>query len=198
LSFADRAGSSLELTRALGLLARGEADPPAAQQVFSAAYSELHRLASGLMRRERGNHTLSATALVHEAYLRLVDQTLSSVEGRAHFYGIAARAMRQILVDHARRRSAGKRGGHWDRVTLDENLAGEGLRDLDLLAVDDAITKLNTHDERAARVVELKFFAGLTNAEAAQVLAVSERTVDTDWKLARLWLKRALSESPGP
>ncbi len=150
-------------------------------------------MAGDLMRRERPDHTLRPTALVHEAYLRLVDASPASPwENRAHFFGIAARAMRQILVDHARERSALKRGGGLQRITLDEPLAAADALDLDILAVHDALDKLAVLDERMARGVELRVFAGLTMTEVAEVLGVSKRTADGDWSVARKWLAKEL------
>jgi len=185
------------LTRILAELAGGNKDPAVRDRLYRAAYAELRRLAGGLMRRERANHTLSPTALVHEAYLKLVDQSEAGWESRAHFLGIAARAMRQILVDHARRRAARKRGGRYDRVTLEENLIGRDERPLDILILDAALEKLAAQDARAERVVELRIFTGLTNRECALVLGVSLRTVEADWKLARMWLGRELAERSG-
>ncbi len=166
--------------------------PARTEQLFALIYDELRRIAAGLLRRERPEHTLQPTALVHEAYLKLVDQTRIRWQDRAHFLGIAARAMRQILVDHARGRAAKKRGGGRQRVTLDEGLLAEEGKELELLALDDAMTRLAGFDERAARVVELRIFGGLTVTEIALVLGVSKRTVDGDWSVARMWLAREL------
>ena len=149
------------------------------------------------MRRERVDHTLQPTALVHEVYIKLVDQPLADWEDRAHFIGIATRAMRQILVDHARGRAAAKRGGGWHRVTLDESILG-GRSEFEMLAIDEALTNLTQLDERAARVAELRMIGGLSVKETAHVLGVSPRTVDNDWAMARMWLSRALREGdPG-
>jgi len=156
-------------------------------------YEELRRLAGSYMRKEREGHTLQATALANEAYLRLADQTKVKWRGRAQFLAIAARAMRQILVDHARRRDAEKRGGEFARVTLSDTAATFGQPVLDLLALEEALTSLGALDERKARVVELRFFAGLTSKEAAEALGVSETTVEDDWALARAWLRRRLA-----
>ena len=155
-------------------------------------YDELRRLAASYMRQERDAHTLQATALANEAYVRLADQTKVHWRGRAQFLAIAARAMRQILVDHARRREAEKRGGGQARVTISDTAATFGQPVLDLLALDEALAALGTLDERKARVVELRFFAGLTTKEAAEALGASETTVDDDWALARAWLRRRL------
>lgn len=163
-------------------------------QLFGVVYGELHRIAGNLMRRERPDHTLQPTALVHEVYLRLVDQTRTEWKDRAHFYGVAARAMRHILVDHARRYRAQKRGGDWHRVTLDEDLEDHRRFDCEILALHDALERLAQDDERMARVVELRIFAGMTSREVAHVLGFSKRTVDSDWKVAKMWLGKELSE----
>lgn len=156
-------------------------------------YEELRRLAGSYMRNEREAHTLQATALANEAYLRLADQTKVQWRGRAQFLAVAARAMRQILVDHARRHGAEKRGAGRARVTLSDTAATFGQPVLDLLALDEALTALGALDERKAKVVELRFFAGLTTREAAEALGASETTVDDDWALARAWLRRRLT-----
>lgn len=169
----------------------------ALQQVLELLYPELRRLAGRLMRRERQGHTLQPTALVHEAFLELVDETATSWECRAHFMGVAARVMRRILVDHARRRGANKRGGGLRHVTLDEALAAGPERSLDLLHLDDALERLATLDARGAQVVEMRVFGGLTADEVATALGVSKRTVDSDWSVARMWLARELSAPAG-
>lgn len=161
-------------------------------------YEELRRLAAAYMRKERETHTLQATALANEAYVRLADETKVRWRGRAQFLAIAARSMRQILVDHARRHGAEKRGAGLARVTLSDTTATFGQPVLDLLDLDDALTKLGALDERKARVVELRFFAGLSAREAAEALDVSETTVDDDWALARAWLRRRLGTEYGP
>jgi RNA polymerase sigma factor (TIGR02999 family) len=176
----------------LGLTSETERDPAAAGRVFELVHGELHRLAANLMRRERPDHTLQPTALVNEAYLRLVDGTRVEWQNRAHFFGIAARAMRQILVDHARMRAAEKRGGGWERVTLDEQLMPNVASEVDLTELDDALTRLGGLDERMARIVELRFFAGLTVDEVAHVLGISRRTVEREWRVAKMWLAREL------
>lgn len=155
-------------------------------------YEELRRLAGARMRGEREGHTLQPTALANEVYLRLVDQSRVRWRGRAQFLAIAARAMRQILVDHARRQGASKRGAGRARVTLSDSTATFGQPDLDLLDLEEALSALGALDERKARVVELRFFAGLTTGEAAEALDVSETTVEDDWALARAWLRRRL------
>jgi RNA polymerase sigma factor (TIGR02999 family) len=182
-----------EITRLLlELSAQERSDPLGSERLIELVYGELRATADALMRRERVNHTLQPTALVHEAYLRLVHQDAIQWTGRAHFLGIAARCMRQILVDHARRKNAAKRGGHDAVVTLDEELASEMDEEIELLELDDALEKLAKLDERSARVAEMRLFAGMTVEETALALSVSPRTVDGDWATARLWLRREL------
>lgn len=157
-------------------------------------YDELRSLARRLMSAERRNHTLQATAVVHEAYLKLVDQTRVGWQGRAHFLAVAAQAMRRVLCDHARRHRSRKRGGDWKRVTLhDDAFAPSELAAEELLALDTALTRLAGLDERQAQVVELRTFAGLTVDEVATLLGVSRRTVEKDWTHARVWLRRELA-----
>ena len=168
-------------------------DSEAAARLMPIVYDELRRLARQYLRRERVDHTLQPTALVHEAYLRLVDERSVSSQGRAHFHGIAAKVMRRILVDHARARNAAKRGGLAEKVPLDE------ARDLppevtnDLAALDDALEDLAKSYPRKSEVVELKFFGGLEANEIAEVLQVSPKTVLRDWQFAKLWLCRELA-----
>jgi RNA polymerase sigma factor (TIGR02999 family) len=156
-------------------------------------YPELRRIATRLMRRERDSHTLQPTAVVHEAFLRLVDQQTIDWQDRAHFLGIAARVMRQILVEHARRHGAAKRGGGSDRVTLDENTLPREDASFGLLALDEVLTRFAALDPRSAQVAELRIFGGLTVRETAEQLQISTRTVDNDWAMARLWLARELT-----
>lgn len=163
--------------------------------LVEALYPELRRLAGRLMRRERAGHTLQPTALVNEAFMRLVDDARVDWQGRAHFLGVSARLMRQILVDHARRQQALKRGGVGFRpVALDE-ARDESPADrlVDVLVLNEVLDRLAGFDPRGARVVELRVFGGLTAEEAAAVLGVSKRTVDTDWSAARLWLAKHLT-----
>jgi len=155
-------------------------------------YDELRRQAAHYLKHEREGHTLQTTALVHEAYVRLIDQNGVRWQNRAHFFAISAELMRRILVDHARKRNAAKRGGDAVRVTLDEVVQGAGQQNLDLIAVDKALTRLAALDAQQARVVELRFFGGLTVEETAEVLGVSERTVKRDWSVAKAWIRRAL------
>ncbi|HEX7880813.1 MAG TPA: sigma-70 family RNA polymerase sigma factor [Candidatus Eisenbacteria bacterium] len=158
-------------------------------------YDELRRIAARHLERERPDHTLQPTALVHEAYFRLIDQRKVDWRNRAQFLGLAAEMMRRILVNHARERSALKRGGGFRKVSLTEALDTPGP-EVDLAGLDEALRRLADLDSRKARVVELRFFGGLTNAEAAEVLAVSEATIERDWSFARAWLFAALAESP--
>ncbi len=181
-----------DITRILERMQGDEPDPRARQELYRIVYDELRRIAAGLLRRERAGHTLQPTALVHEAYLKLAGGPGPDWKGRAHFLGVSARAMRQVLVDHARARAAAKRGGGVKPVTLIEDLDGGGGRELELLALDDALTRLAAEDPRGARVVELRVFAGLTMEEIAAVLGVSRRTTDGDWAVARMWLAREL------
>ena len=162
-------------------------------QLLPVIYDELKRLAASQLRRERGEHTLGATALVHEAYLRLVDQRAVDWRSRAHFFGIAAQAMRRILVDHARRRGAHKRS-HDLQVTLDVNAPiAIDTDSSEILAVHDALDRLLTLDARQARLVELRYFGGFTLDESAELLGVSAATAYRDWALARAWLQRELA-----
>jgi RNA polymerase sigma factor (TIGR02999 family) len=162
-------------------------------QLVEALYPELRRLAARLMRRERDGHTLQPTAVVHEAFVRLVNQQTIDWQDRAHFLAIAARIMRQILIEHARRRGTAKRGANPDRVTLDEALVPGDDPAFSLLVLDDVLTRLEAVDPRGAQVAELRVFGGLTVQEAAHALGVSARTVHKDWAVARLWLARELA-----
>ena len=155
-------------------------------------YEELHRIAARAMRRERSDHTLQPTALVHEAYVRLVRGSEVDWQDRAHFLGIAAHVMRQVLVDHARKKGAARRGGDAARVTLTEGGLGAPDDQLELLDLHHALERFAQVDERAARVAELRLFAGATVPEVAEALGVSKRTVDVDWAAARMWLTREL------
>jgi len=168
-------------------------DAGALERLVPILHGELKRIASRHMARERKDHTLQPTALVNEAFLRLVDQTVDW-RNRAQFFGIAARLMRQILVDHARHRGRAKRGGEQVQVALDEALDVAQTRDADLVALDEALTALAQFDPQQSRVVELRYFGGLTIAETAEVLGVSDSTVEREWNLARAWLLRELSK----
>ena len=156
-------------------------------------YRELHRLARRRLRGERVDHTLQATALVHEAYVRLVGQTRMRWQNRAQFFGTAAQLMRRILVDHAREHRAAKRGGHATRVELDEALGVAQAHDVDVLALDIVLDRLEAIDPRQSQLVVLRFFGGLTINEVAEVLEISPATAKREWVTAKIWLRRALS-----
>lgn len=162
--------------------------------LFPVLYDELRRLAEHRLNHERRDHTLSPTALVHEAYLKLIDQTRTDWENRAHFFGIAALAMRRILINYARDRSAEKRGGGVEVVTLLEGDIARETSPRDLLTLDAALERLSAVSERAARVVTMRFFAGLTQEEIAEALGVAVPTVQRDWQTARAWLSRELDD----
>lgn len=180
------------------MLARlAEGDGAARERLLPVVYDELRRIASAYLARERVNHTLQPTALVHEAYLKLVDQSTLRFEGRAQFFALAARSMRQILVDHARTKRRLKRGGGAVAVSLsDDQPTPTELSIPDVLAIDEALEKLNTLDERKAHLVELRFFGGLTEAEAAEALGIARSTAAEDWRFVKAWLRRELSEEP--
>ncbi len=168
-------------------------DRDAEERLFPLVYDELKSLARSYLRKERGEHTLQPTALVNEAYLRLIDQTRVDWKNRSHFYGIAAQIMRRILIDHARSHTSGKRGGAAQKISLDDATISVDQDATDLLALDQALTKLAAIDPRKERVVELMYFAGLEQKEVAVVLDVAEKTVQRDWQMAKLWLLRELS-----
>lgn len=178
-----------------GLLrAWNDGDPKAVNELMPLVYAELHRLARANLRGERADHTLQATALVNEAYVRLVGQTRVKWQNRAQFFGTAAQFMRRILVDHARDRLSAKRGGGAPRVELDEALLATSDRGIDLLALDAALERLERLDPRQGRLVVLRFFGGLTIEEAAAVLDISPATAKREWTTARIWLRRELAE----
>ena len=179
------------------LLAWSQGDPSALEKLTPLVYQELHRLARGYMGREHAGHTLQTTALVHEAYLRLIDSSRVRWQNRAHFFAVAAQLMRRILVDFARSHHQLKRGGEAPRVSLSEAFEVAGEKDADLVALDDALQNLASVDLRKSRVVELRFFGGLSVEETAEVLQVSPDTVMRDWRLAKLWLLRELSKGEG-
>lgn len=170
----------------------GDGDESAVNRLLPLVYDELRALAESYLRQERRGHTLQATALVNEAYLRLVKQDEVEWKNRAHFFAVAAQAIRRILVDHARGVQRAKRGGDRERVRLDDDIAVVAERDLDLVALDELLEKLAALHERQAQIVELRFFGGLSNEEVASYLGVSPRTVEGDWSMARAWLRRAL------
>ena len=177
------------------LLDWGKGDKAALDRVIPLVYQELRRLAHRQMRRERASHTLQTTALINEAYLRLVDYVRVRPRDRAHFFAIAAQAMRRILIERARSRRSSKRGSGAQHVSLDEATEVSNQRAADLLALDDALTNLAEMDPRKAQIVELKYFGGMTIEEAAEALEVSTPTVERDWHLARIWLHREISKT---
>ena len=166
------------------------------EEALPAVYTELRQLAASYLRRERADHTLQPTALVHEAYLRLAGQRNVRWENRAQFLGVAARMMRRILANHAARRNAGKRGGGGGRFALDEDLDFFDRREVSIAAVDQALRDLETLDSRQGQIVELRFFGGLTIEEVAEVLEVSPATVKREWSTAKLWLYREIAGRP--
>ena len=172
-----------------------QGDKAALDRLMPLVYDELRRRAERYLRQERPDHTLQATALVHEAYLQLVDQRQVRWQNRAHFIGLAAQLMRRILVEHARRHQAGKRGGAAHKLTLDESLGLSTERGVNLVALDEALTALADLDPQQSRIVELRFFGGLTVDETAEVLGVSPRTVDREWRMAKAWFESELARS---
>ena len=191
--FVERASRD-EITNVLR--AWGSGDAEALNRLTPVVYDELKRIAAGYMRREGPDNSLQPTALVHEAYLKLVDARFMEWQDRAHFFAVAARIMRRILVDAARSKDAGKRGGGAIRVDIQESIDGMPLRNDQMIRLDDALNALARFDARKADVVELRFFGGLSVEETAQVLKISPQSVMRDWKLARSWLAREM-ERPG-
>ena len=191
-----------DVTMILAELRQG--DGSAIERLLPLVYEELRAIASGFFRHERAEHTLQPTALVHEAYLKLVHQDRAQWQDRAHFFAVASTLIRRILVDHARRSGAGKRGGAWRRLTISDAAADDGIGDdhdadeVDVERLDAALTRLRDLSERQSRVVELRFFGGLNVEQAALVLDVSPRTVKGDWRVARAWLRRELGEGAAP
>jgi RNA polymerase sigma-70 factor (ECF subfamily) len=178
------------------LLDWNNGDTAALDELMPLVYAELHRLAASYLSRERSDHTLQPTALVNEAYLRLIDQNSVAWQNRAQFFGIAAQMMRRILVNHARDRQADKRGGpHVLRVSLDDAISFFEERDVNLVALDDALEALGNLDQRQSQIVELRFFGGLTIEEVAAQLHASPATVKREWTTAKLWLLRELSRN---
>jgi len=171
----------------------GNGNQKALENLMPLVYDELRRIARRFMRRQSAGHTFQTTELIHEAYLKLARGEDQNWQNRAHFFGVAARAMRHILVDYARQRSSQKRGGWQEKITLDETAAVSFQRSDDLVMLDDAMRQLAALDERKAQVVELKYFGGLTNEEIAEVLKISPETVKRDWRFSRTWLLRELT-----
>jgi len=175
-----------QVTQILRELQNG--DKTAEARLIPIVYAELRRLAGYYLRGERSGHTLQPTALVHEAYIRLTGMQGVEWQGRSHFFAVSAHVMRHILVDHARAQAATKRGGDWEPVTLDEARAVSLSRPEQFVALDEALQRLSAMDARQSRIVELRFFGGLTEEEIAEVLGLSTRTIKRDWRLARAWL----------
>ena len=188
-------GSGHEVTELLH--AWKEGDVGARDRLLPLIYDELRRRAAAHLRRERRNHTLQPTALVHEAYLRLLDQRDVPGKNRGQFFGIASQMMRRILVDHARARRMAKRSGRWTRVTLDEAIRAKHPADADILDLDAALKQLAEFDPRKSRIAELRFFGGLSLEETGEVLGISLATVERDWQAARAWLFKTMS-TPSP
>ncbi len=183
---------SKEITRMLREWSGGK--PEALDALLPLVYAELRRQAASFLRRERAGHTLQTTDLIHEVYLKLIDQRAVNWQNRAHFFGIAAQTMRRILVDHARGRNREKRGGHGEDLPLEAaTLAVSQERSIDLVALDEALERLAVFDERQARIVELRYFSGLSIEETAEVLRISPATVKNDWNVAKAWLRHEIS-----
>ncbi|MBD0370223.1 MAG: sigma-70 family RNA polymerase sigma factor [Pyrinomonadaceae bacterium] len=177
---------SKEITQLLLELSNG--NRAAVDALLPLIYDELRSLAANYLRRERPDHTLQPTALVHEAYLRMIDQTRANWQNRAHFFGVSAQMMRRILVDHARAHNAGKRGADFQKLSLEDNIDKAVERSSELIALDEALTDLAEIDEQKARIVELRYFGGLSAEETAEVLGVAAVTVKRHWRMARAWL----------
>jgi RNA polymerase sigma-70 factor (ECF subfamily) len=186
-------GDDADITSMLAAASSGDED--AARRLTGLVYDELRRRAEALMRREAPGHTVQATMLVHDAYLKLIHQERAQWHDRQHFYAIAAQTMRRILVDHARGRQRDKRGGDRVKVSLDDGLGLTVDADADVLAVDQALQRLEQVDPQQARIVELRFFAGLTVDEVAQHLGMSKRAVEAEWTMIAAWLRRELTSA---
>jgi RNA polymerase sigma factor (TIGR02999 family) len=186
-------GSSSQVSE---LLVRWRAgDASALDSLIPLVYTELRKLARAYLRQERRDHTLQSAALVHEAYVRLANQASPQYQNRAHFFGVAARLMREILVDHARNRAAAKRGAGVPQLALDEAVNIPQLKSVDLILLDDALERLSKLDERQCRIVELRFFAGLSIEDTSEALGISHATVSREWTTARLWLRREIANA---
>ena len=180
-----------------GLLIRwGAGDREALEHLTPLVYGELRKLARSLLRRERPGHTLSSTALVHEAYLKLIDQRRAAGESRTYFFGAAAQIMRRVLVDHAKKKFAERRGGSAAKLAMRDDIAWVDAISEDVLALDQVLSRLGEVDPRKVQVVEMKVFGGMTNQETARALGISDATVERDWTMARAWLIRALNGRP--
>jgi RNA polymerase sigma-70 factor (ECF subfamily) len=168
-------------------------DSAALAELIPLIYNELHRIAHGYMRRERPGHTLQTSALINEAYIRLLDQHQAHWQNREHFFAIASRLMRRVLVDQARKKGSGKRGENPLLVSFHEGMAVSGVREMDLVKLDDALKDLEALDERRSRIVDMRFFGGLSLKEIAEVLGLSVPTVEREWRAARAWLYKAMA-----
>ena len=186
-------GAGIDVTQMLEAL--GDGDTRAPELLLPAVYDELRRLAHGYMKNERAEHTLQATALVHEAYLQLVDWKNVSWQNRAHFFAAAAQMMRKVLVDHAREKNALKRGGGTTTIALDAAISFPERDNVDLMLLDSSLSELAQFDPQQARIVELRFFGGLTIEETAHALGISDSTVKRDWQMAKAWLHSRMSRS---
>ena len=190
----DNAPDNSDITQLL--IAWSDGRREALDDLMPMVYADLRRVAAGYMRREAVGHALQPTALVHEAYVRLVDQKQVKWRNRAHFFGVAAGLMRRILVDHARRRRADKRGGGWERVTLaGDEAATDSRKEIDVLSLHEALERLAEFDPQQERIVELRYFGGLTIEETAEVVGISAATVVREWTIAKAWLRADLSRS---
>ena len=188
----DNARNNSDITQLL--IAWSDGRREALDDLMPMVYADLRRVAAGYMRREGAGHALQPTALVHEAYVRLIDQKQVKWRNRAHFFGVAAGLMRRILVDHARRRRAEKRGGDWERVTLTgDEVATDAHKEIDVLALDEALERLAEFDPQQERIVELRYFGGLTIEETAEIVGISAATVVREWTIAKAWLRADLS-----
>lgn len=183
---------SQNITLLLQRIGKGNENAP--DELLSAVYEELRRLAYGYMAKERGDHTLQPTALVHEAYIQLVGWENVTWQNRAHFFAVAARIMRHVLIEHARRKKSTKRGGGWQKIVLDEAISfpSQGRKEFDVLEINEAMDALSELDARQGQIVELKFFGGLTDEETAHAIGVSAKTIQREWALAKAWLRRRL------
>lgn len=181
----------IDVARSLHDIAAG--NETEADRLMPLVYDQMRSLARSMLHQENPGHTLQPTALVNEAFLKLADQSRVNWKGKTHFFAIGAKVMRRILVDHARGRKRQKRGGGMRRITLEDDLTVSNRNDEDVLAIEEVLNKLAKLDPRQAKIVELRFFAGLTVEEVAEVLGVSKRTVESDWTMARAWLRRELS-----
>jgi RNA polymerase sigma factor (TIGR02999 family) len=176
------------------LIAWGNGDQEALNKLIPLVYDELHRLAARYMRKENQDHTLQTSALLNEAYIKLVDQKKVRWQNRAHFYGVAAQVMRRVLLDHAKHRARAKRGGNLKKISLDEGMILSPERATELIALDTALNSLAELDQYKSRIVEMKFFGGLSNEEIAEVENVSSRTIEREWRKAKAWLHREIQK----